>query len=100
MAAPRDYTDLILGNLQSDSVNHPEVLSILGHQHQTAFEGSCSDQRIKGPETVRLRIALEEVIGTRANAVVDVHDGISSNKAVNGSDVPFVPGADDQLLGS
>jgi hypothetical protein len=85
--------------VQSDAVDHCEVFSILGNQRHTAFERSCSDQRIKGPETMRLRIGLEEVVCPRADAAVDVHDRIRCNKTVDGGDIAFVRGADDQLLG-
>ncbi len=72
------------------------MLSVPGHERETAIEGGCGDQRIKGSETVRLRIGLEEVVGSRANAVVDVNDGVQINKAVDARNVPFVPGADYQ----
>src|SRR6266567_893150 len=91
---------LIRRNLQSDSVDNSEMLPIPGHQRETGIEGGCGDQRIKGPETVRLRIGLEEVVRKHANSVIDVHDGIQSYKTVDAGDVPFVSGADDQLVGS
>jgi hypothetical protein len=42
---------LLLRNLQSDSVDHPEVLAILTYERKTAFDGCCSEQRVKGPQT-------------------------------------------------
>jgi hypothetical protein len=67
------------------------VLSIPADKRETAFEGGCGDQTIKGPQTVRPRIGLEEFVAESTNAIVHMHEWIQGDKTVDAGNIAFVP---------
>ena len=90
---------LVLGNCHCQSVNHAEVLAIFGDEGSLLFDGSCRDERIEGPQTVRLRVELEEFISASSDGFIDWDRFVSLDEAIDEINLALILGAGNKLQG-
>ena len=90
---------LVVGYLKIQPADHLEVPSVLRHEREAGFDRRRGNQSVKGPQTVRFRVALEQFVRQPRNLHTEVPmHRISLYQAVDTVGIALVPGADDEFV--